>query len=168
MAQSAIALAAIGYEVELADSLLEEAIRLNPNGMLGWLGGGWAKLYLGDHRTAIDYFQRALRLSPLAPSIFFAHGGLASANFFLGNYEQGLKCAADALRHHPDYVTALRITMACHAMLGNMEAAQKLWPQVALLSPSDRVSKMRKGAPFRRDQDLAKLQEAYRLAGMPE
>jgi TolB-like protein/Flp pilus assembly protein TadD len=168
LAQSAIALAAIGYEVELADSLLEEAIRLNPNGILGWLGGGWAKLFLGDHRTAIDYFQRALRLSPLAPSIFFAHGGLASANFFLGNYEQGLKCAADALRHHPDYVTALRITMACHAMLGNTEAAQKLWPQVALLSPSDRVSKMRKGAPFRRDQDLAKLQEAYRLAGMPE
>jgi TolB-like protein/class 3 adenylate cyclase/Flp pilus assembly protein TadD len=168
LAQSAIALAAIGYEVELADSLLEEAIRLNPNGILGWLGGGWAKLYLGDHRTAIDYFQPALRLSPLAPSIFFAHGGLASANFFLGNYEQGLKCAADALRHHPDYVTALRITMACHAMLGNIEAAQKLWPQVALLSPSDRVSKMRKGAPFRRDQDLAKLQEAYRLAGMPE
>jgi TolB-like protein len=168
LAQSAIVLAAIGYEVELADSLLEEAIRLNPNGVLGWVGGGSAKLYLGDHRTAIDYFQRALRLSPLAPSIFFAHGGLAFANFFLGNYEQGLKCAADALRHHPDYVTALRITMACHAMLGNMEAAQKLWPQVALLSPSDRVSKMRKGAPFRRGQDLAKLQEAYRLAGMPE
>ena len=168
LAQSAIVLATIGYEVELADSLLEEAIRLNPNGVLGWVGGGSTKLYLGDHRAAIDYFQRALRLSPLAPSIFFAHGGLAFANFFLGNYEQGLKCAADALRHHPDYVTALRITMACHAMLGNMEAAQKLWPQVALLSPSHRVSKMRKGAPFRRDQDLAKLQEAYRLAGMPE
>jgi Predicted integral membrane protein len=42
LAQSAIVLTAIGYEVELADSLLEEAIRLNPNGMLGWLGGGWA------------------------------------------------------------------------------------------------------------------------------
>src|SRR5258706_2353601 len=36
LAQSAIVLTSIGYEVELADSLLEEAIRLNPNGMLGW------------------------------------------------------------------------------------------------------------------------------------
>ncbi len=168
LAQSAIVLAAIGYEVELADSLLEEAIRLNPNGMLGWLGGGWAKLYLGDHRTAIDYFHRALRLSPLAPTIFFAHGGLAFAHFFLGNYEEGLKCAGAASRHHPDYVAAQRITMACHALSGNIEAARRLWEQTALLSPSDRVSKMRKGAPFRRDQDLAKLQEAYRLAGMPE
>jgi len=168
LAQSAIVLTAIGYEVELADSLLEEAIRLNPNGMLGWLGGGWAKLCLGDHRTAIDYFHRALRLSPLAPTIFFAHGGLAFAHFFLGNYEEGLKCAGAASRHHPDYVAAQRITMACHALSGNIEAARRLWEQTALLSPSDRVSKMRKGAPFRRDQDLAKLQEAYRLAGMPE
>jgi adenylate cyclase len=168
LAQSAIVLTAIGYEVELADSLLEEAIRLNPNGMLGWLGGGWTKTFLGDHRTAIDYFHRALRLSPLAPAIFFAHGGLAFAHFFLGNYEEGLKCAADALRHHPDYVAALRVAMACNALSGNIEAARRLWEQTALLSPSDRVSKMRKGAPYRRDQDLAKLQEAYRLAGMPE
>ena len=168
LAQSAIVLAAIGYEVELADSLLEEAIRLNPNGMLGWLGGGWTKTFLGDHRTAIDYFHRALRLSPLAPGIFQAQAGLAFAHFFLGNYEEGLKCAADALRHHPSFVGALRATMACHAMSGNIEAAQKVWRQLALLSPSDRVSKMRKGAPFRRDQDLAKLQKAYRLAGMPE
>jgi TolB-like protein len=168
LAQSAIVLAAIGYEVELADSLLEEAIRLNPNGMLGWLGGGWTKTFLGDHRTAIDYFHRALRLSPLAPAIFFAYGGLAFAHFFLGNYEEGLKCAGAASRHHPDYVAAQRITMACHALSGNIEAARRLWEQTALLSPSDRVSKMRKGAPFRRDQDLAKLQKAYRLAGMPE
>ena len=166
LAQSAIVLIAIGYEVELADSLLEEAIRLNPNGMLGWLGGGWAKLYLGDHRTAIDYFHRALRLSPLAPGIFQAQAGLAFAHFFLGNYEEGLKCAADALRHHPDYVPALRIAMACNARLGNIEAAQKLWQQLALLSPSKRVSEIRMRGW--RDQDIAKLQEAYRLAGMPE
>ena len=168
LAQSAIVLTAIGYEVELADSLLEEAIRLNPNGMLGWLGGGWTKTFLGDHRTAIDYFHRALRLSPLAPAIFFAHGGLAFAHFFLGNYEEGLKCAADALRHHPDYVAAQRITMASHALSGNIEAARRLWEQTALLSPSDRVSETRKRFPLRRDQDLEKLQKAYRLAGMPE
>jgi adenylate cyclase len=109
-----------------------------------------------------------LRLSPLAPAIFFAHGGLAFAHFFLGNYEEGLKCAADALRHHPDYVAAQRITMASHALSGNIEAARRLWEQTALLSPSDRVSETRKRFPLRRDQDLEKLQEAYRLAGMPE
>jgi adenylate cyclase len=129
---------------------------------------GGRKTILGDHQTAIDYFQRALRLSPLDPRIFFAQVGLAYACLFVGSYEEGLNHAAAASRHHPNYVPALRIAMACNALSGNIEAAQKLWRQVALLSPSDRVAETRKRIALRRDQDLAKLQQAYRLAGMPE
>jgi TolB-like protein/class 3 adenylate cyclase len=168
LAQSAVVLFSKRDEAELAGSLLDEAIRLDPNGVLGWLYGGWAKMLLGNHQTAIDYLQRAKRLSPLDPRIFFAQAGLAFAYFFLGNYEEGLTCAADVLRHHPDYVPALRIAMACNALSGNVEAAQKVWRQVALLSPSDRVSETQKRFGLRKDQDLVKLQEAYRLAGMPE
>jgi adenylate cyclase len=157
-----------GHEIELADSLLEEAIRLNPNGMLGWMWGGWAKILVGEHQIAIDYFRRALRLSPLDPMIFSAQNGLSYAYFFLGNYEQGLTCAEALLRHHPDHVGGLRVAMACNALSGNIEAAQKLWEQVAKLSPSDRVSETRNRLGYRRDQDLMRLQEAYRLAGMPE
>jgi adenylate cyclase len=167
LARTALVLTFNSDEVELADSLLDEAVRLDPNGMSGWMWGGWTKSILGDHRTAIDYHQHALRLSPLDVRIIFAHEGLAFAHFFLGNYEEGLKCAADVLRHHPTYVQGLRITMACHAMLGNIEAAQKLWQQVVLLSPSDRVSGTRKRSQWR-DQDVARLEEAYRVAGMPE
>lgn len=167
LAQSAVVLLFNSDEVELADSLLDEAIHLDPNGIMGWMWGGWGKVLLGEHQKAIDYLHRALRLSPLDPRIFSAQILLAYACFFLGKYEEGLKRADDALRHHGSVVAALRIAMACNAMLGNIEAAQKLWRQVALLSPSDRVSETRKRAPFR-DQDLAKIQEAYRLAGMPE
>jgi len=167
MARSALVLMSASHEVELADSLLEEAIRLDPNRMDGWMWGGWAKVSLGDHQTAIDYFQRALRLSPLDPRIFYAQAGLAYAYFFLGSYEKGLKCAATALHHHANFVPALRAAMACNALSGNIEAAQKIWQQVALLSPSDRVSETRKRVAYR-DTDLAKIQEAYRLAGMPE
>jgi tetratricopeptide (TPR) repeat protein len=113
-----------GDEVELANSLLEEAILLDPNGTSGWLYGGFAKMYLGNHQTAIDYFQRALRLSPLDPRIF----------------QEGLKCAANSLRHQPSYLPSLRAAMVCNAASGNIEAAQKLWQQVAPRTPSDRVS----------------------------
>jgi tetratricopeptide (TPR) repeat protein len=115
-------------------------------------------LPLGDHQTGIDYFQRALRLSPLDPRIFYAQAGLAYAYFFLGSYEKGLKCAATALRHHANHVPALRVAMACNALSGKIEAAQKLWRQVALLSPSDRVSETRKRSGYR-DQELAKLRK---------
>ena len=45
-------------------------------------------------------------------------------------------------------------------MSGNIEAAQKIWRQVALLSPSDRISNIPFRAALRRDQDRAKLDEA--------
>ena len=167
LARSAYVLFAEGGEIKLADSLLDEARRLDPNGMSGWLWGGYTKAILGYHQTGVNYLRHALRLSPLDPRIFAAQNGLAYAYFFLGNYAEGLACAADALRHHPDYVSSMRAVMACHAMLGNEEAAQKLWSQVARLSPTDRVSETRKRFPWG-DQNIAKLMEAYRLAGMPE
>jgi adenylate cyclase len=167
LAQSAMSLLFNSDEVELADRLLDDALRFDPNGMLGWMWGGWAKMLLGDHETAICYYHRALRLSPLDPRIYSAQTGLGYAYFFLADYQEGLKWATDALRHHPGQVPALRAAMACNVRLGNIEAAQAIWAQIALLSPSDRVSETRKRAPYR-DRDLAKLQEAYRLAGMPE
>jgi adenylate cyclase len=168
LSQAALALLFCGNKVEFADSLFEEAIRLDPNGVLAWIWGGWAKVLLGDHRTAIKYSQHALRLSPLDPRVSFAELHLASAHFFLGNYEEGLRFGTSFMRRVPNHPGSLRIAMACNVLHGNTEAAQSLCRQLAVLSPTDRVSETRKRSPYRREQDLAKLQEAYRIAGMPE
>ena len=93
---------------------------------------------------------------------------LAYAHFFLGNYEEGLRFAASYSRRFPNNVAGLRAAIACNVLLGNTEAAKSLWRELAVLSPSDRVSETRKRGGYRRDQDVAKLQEAYRIAGMPE
>jgi tetratricopeptide (TPR) repeat protein len=168
LAHSAIALMFCGDEVEFADSLFEEAIRLDPNGVVAWVWGGWAKVLLGDHHTAIKYAQHALRLSPLDPRVTFAELGLAFAHFFLGNYDEGLRFATSHLRRLPHSPTGLRAAMVCNVLLGHTKAAKSLWRQVAVLSPTDRVSETRKRTPFRRDQDVAKWREANRIAGMPE
>jgi len=167
LAQSANALMHSGGEVEFADSLLEEAIRLDPNNVFAWVQGGWAKILLGDHHTAIKCAQRAQRLSPIDPRIAFAEWVLAYAHFFLGNYEDALKFAASLARRVPTFPPHLRITLACNVCLGNTELAKSLWRELAVLSPSDRVSETHKRFPGR-PQDVAKLQEAYRNAGMPE
>jgi adenylate cyclase len=169
LAGSAIALMSSGGEVEFANSLFEEAIRLDPNGVLAWVAAGRAKVLLGDHRAAIKYCQQALRLSPLDPRVLFAEIHLAYAHFFLGNYEEGLRLATAHLRRLPNHPYALRVAIACNALGGYTEAAQKLWRQLSVLSPTDRVSET--GTRWRfpgRPQDIAKLQEAYRIAGMPE
>jgi adenylate cyclase len=158
----------IGGEVEFADSLFDEAIRLDPNGVLAWVWAGWAKVLLGDHHTAIKYCQHALRLSPLDPRVWFADLHLSNAHFLLGNHEEGLRFAMSFLRRDPNNPGARRLAMACNVLLGNIDAAKSLWRQLAVISPTDRVSETRKRTPYRRDQDVAKFQEAYRIAGMPE
>jgi len=167
LTNSATCLLFTGGEVEFAHSLYEEAIRLDPNGLIAWIWGGWAKILRGDHQTAIDYAQRAQRLSPIDPRIALAEQVLAFAHFFLGNYEDGLKCATSLARHIPSHFVHLRIAMACQVHLGNLEAAKGLLQELVVRSPSVCVSETPRRFPGR-PQDVAKLQEAYRIAGMPE
>ena len=158
----------VGGEVERADSLFSEAIRLNPNGMEAWTYGGWAKIFLGQHQTAFDYFHRAIRLSPADPRIFQARSGAAISLFFIGDYEEGRKYALEGLRYHPNDLTSLRAAVGCSAFIGDMRAAQEFLRQLVALSPSERISALRKRAPYRREEDYLKLEQSYRLVGMPE
>ena len=129
---------------------------------------GYAKILLGDYHTAIKYAERAQRLSPIVDArVAFAEQVLAFAHFFLENYEEGLKFATSHARRVPSSLGHLRIAMACNVYLGNIKAAKSLWRELAVLSPSDRVYETSKRHPGR-PQGVAKLQEAYRLAGMPE
>ncbi len=168
LTNSATCLMNCGGEVEFAHSLYEEAIRLDPNGLIAWIWGGWAKVLRGDHQTAIKYAQRAQRLSPIDPRIGFADQVLAFAHLFLGNYDDGLECAKSLARRLPSSTPAsLRASIACNIYLGNIEAAKSLWRELAMIAPSARISstlKLFRGRP----QDAAKLREAYRVAGMPE
>jgi adenylate cyclase len=158
-----------GGEVEYSHSLFEEAIRLDPNCVLAWVWGGRTKIMMGDHHTAIKYCKYALRLSPLDPRALFAEINLAYAHFFLTDYEEALKCAVSFGRRHPNDLGYLRAAVVCNVLLGNTEAAKSLCRELLVRSPSDRVSEtgMRHRFPGR-PQDIAMLQEAYRIAGMPE
>ena len=129
--------------------------------------GGAVKMFLGHHQTAIDYVQRAMRLSPLDPRIFFAQNTFAFANFFLGNYETSLKFATEALRFHPNFLSALRLAMACSALRGDVKAAREFWRRITVHHPNDRVSDVRKRFPYQ-EEDYRKFEDALRVAGMPE
>jgi tetratricopeptide (TPR) repeat protein len=157
-----------GGEVEFPNSLFEEAIRLDPNNVFAWVWGGWAKMLLGEHHKAIKYAERAQRLSPIVDArVANVDAVPGFAHFFLGNHEEGLKFAASFARRAPLNLGHLRLTILCNVYLGNTEAAKSLWRELAVRSSSERVSDLPKRFPAR-PQDVAKMQEAYRIAGMPE
>jgi TolB-like protein/class 3 adenylate cyclase len=155
-------------EVEESAALLSRAITLDPNLAIARHCSGWVYLYLGDVDAAIEQFQVASRLSPLSPRIFIVQTGLAYAHFFAGRNDEASTWAATAIGQQPNYLAAQRITMACHAMSGRIEEAGEICVRLMQLNPALRISRIKERTRFRRAEDIERLAQAYRIAGMPE
>src|SRR5690606_8682380 len=112
--------------------------------------------------------NKALELSPLDPLIFRAYAGIAYAHFFAGREDEALLWAEKALRERPDWLTALRIGAASHAIAGQLEKAHALVRRMRELDPAVSLSNLGNVIPLRRSSDLEKWSGALRKAGMLE
>ncbi|WP_334392159.1 adenylate/guanylate cyclase domain-containing protein [Bradyrhizobium sp. AZCC 2262] len=163
------ALAVVVRDLEAGAGLIDRALVLNSNFAEAWSFDGWVKNWLGEPEAAIERFARAMRLSPLDPSLLRMPSGTAHAHFFLGHYDEAASWAAMALQHNADYQPGLRIAAASNAMAGRPEKAHKALARLRLLNPTLRVSTLKDVlGPFRRAEDLLRYEEGMRQAGLPE
>src|SRR6266850_3007745 len=93
--------------------------------------------------AAIERFARAMRLSPLDPSLLRMRSGTAFAHFLLGRYDEAVSWAAMALQDNPDYQPGLRVAAASNAMAGRPEQAHKAMARLRQLNPELRVSTLK-------------------------
>jgi TolB-like protein len=169
LASGGWALTVVVRDLEVGAGLIDRALVLNSNWAEAWSFGGWVKNYLGEPELAIKLFARAMRLSPLDPSLLRMPSGTAHANFFLGRYDEAVSWAAMALQDNADYQPGLRIAAASNAMAGRPEQAHKALARLRLLNPTLRVSTLKDVlGPFRRAEDLSRYEEGLRRAGLPE
>jgi len=169
LSNAGIALAHVGRDLNAGVILVERAIVANPNLVVAWHWGGWIKIWLGEPETAIERFERAMRLSPIDPSVPRMHNGMAHAHFFAGRYHDAVSSSARALQDLPDFHDAMRMAAASNALAGNLEQAQVVIARLLQLDPDLRISGLRTlQGPYRRPEDHAKYEEALRKAGLPE
>jgi adenylate cyclase len=76
--------------------------------------------------------------------------------------------AANVVRQQPNYLAGLRVMMACHAVAGRIDEARRACAAAMRIDPTQRISISNVRGPFRRPQNLDKLAQAFRIAGMPE
>jgi TolB-like protein/class 3 adenylate cyclase/Tfp pilus assembly protein PilF len=167
LARAGCALTYLAGEVEEGAALFSRAINLDPNLAEARHWRGWIHLYLGDVDAAVEQFHVALRLSPLDPRIFWVQTGLAYAHFFAGRNDEASTWAATAIGQHPNYLSALFIRMACHAISGRIKESRETCARILQLKPGLRISRIKRGTLFRR-ADNERLALAYQIAGMPE
>jgi TolB-like protein/Flp pilus assembly protein TadD len=168
LAKAGMALAYVLGEVEAGAALLSRALNLDPNLFSARHWGGWTHIYLGEGDAAIEQFQVALRLSPLDPRIYSAQTGMAFAQFFAGRYEDAASWARIALRQQPKFLSAHRVMIASHAASGRFDEARQACLLALQIDPTQRISGIADRSPFRRSEDIERLAQAFRIAGMPE
>ena len=165
---SGYALAYVARDLEAGAALIDRALVLNSNLAEAWNFGGWVKIFLGEPEPAIERFARAMRLSPLDRWVAGTRGGSAFAHFFLGRYDEAASWAAMALQDNPDFQPGLRIAAASNAMAGRPEQARKAVVRLRKLNPAVRVSTLKDVMGPWSTEDLSRLEEGLRRAGLPE
>lgn len=94
--------------------------------------------------------------------------GTAAVHFFAGRYAEASSWAEAAARDQPNHIIAACIVAATGALAGRLAEAGTAVTRLCQLEPTLRASNLKDLIPFRRSEDLAKLAEGLRKAGLPE
>jgi TolB-like protein/class 3 adenylate cyclase/Tfp pilus assembly protein PilF len=163
-----LTLSALAQDYEAGLAALDRALALNVNSAQALSQSGFVRAFVGDWRTAIEHFTRAIRLSPLDQGMSYTLDGLALAHMMAGDYEEALKFAMRSLREMPRNASAHRHVAASLALLGRSEEARAAMPALLAVTPSLTISSMRKGSPFRDAAFLERYMWGLKEAGLPE
>jgi TolB-like protein len=161
---------ALGYvvgEVDAAVAFIDRALVLNPNLAGAWWASGWTRVYRGEPDVAINHFARAMRLSPLDPHMISMQGGTAFAHFIAHRDDEALSWAERALRAQTN-MASLEIMTASNALMGRTAEARANVGRLRDLIPTLRLSTVKDWVRFCRPEDLARLEDGMRKAGLPE
>jgi tetratricopeptide (TPR) repeat protein len=161
------ALAFVAHEFDDAAVFMDRGLVVNPNSAQGWTLSGWLRVWRGEPELALEHIARAMRLSPLDPSMYGMHGAMAYAHFLATRYGLASSWADKSMRENPNFLLAICMSSASNALAGRLEQAQKGLARALECGPDLHISNLKDLAPFCRAKDLAAFAKGLRKAGLP-
>jgi TolB-like protein len=168
LARSGHALALLVGDLDSGAAFIDRALALDPNLARAWYASGWVRVYRGELDVAIEHQARAMRLSPLDPTLYHMQVGTALAHMLAGRFDEATSWAERAYREEPNYHPAAIVTAASNALAGRMEEARRAIERLRQIDPTLRISNLKERHPIRRPDDLARFADGLRMAGLPE
>jgi TolB-like protein/class 3 adenylate cyclase len=162
------ALVHAAFELENGAAIIERAIELNPHLAIAWHLSGTVQAFLGEPEIAIEHVTRAMRLSPLDPGLWAMQSAIALAHFIAGRYDEAISWGEKAIREGTNFLPVFRVAAASRALAGRPEEARQALRRMLQIDPTSRISNGPEHALFRRLQDVTRLEEGLRMAGLPE
>jgi adenylate cyclase len=166
LALGAFVIAMVEHDRETAFEAFERALALSPSSALTLFLGGICLAYGCEAERAIDWAERALRLSPFDRLTFCAYHALAIRNFLRGRYLEAANAGRRAVQSNPGLSVSHCLLVAPLAKLGRTEEAKAVAARVLALQPY--FSSGGFCAALVLPAALATpLMEAWRSAGLP-
>ncbi len=117
-------LAYLGQDRNAGLAAADRAVRLAPYSAQALFHAGWLRVCVGDAPAAIALLERAMRLSPLDPTMFYIMTALGVAHFTAGRYAAAAALARKGIEGRATYLPAHRLLAASLAHLGAHDAAR--------------------------------------------
>jgi adenylate cyclase len=156
----------VAHDRITAFEAFERALALSPSSALTLFAGSVVMGYAGEAERAIEWAERALRISPNDRLNYFSYHSLALGHFLLGRYADAAAAARRALQAAPGFSVSHSLLVAPLVKLGSLEDAKEAAAQVVVLQPS--FSAQGFCAALALPPKLAEpLAEAWRRAGLP-
>ena len=162
------ALVFFGQDLDQALVTLDRAITLSPNSAQALGAAGWAYCWSHQPEIAINYFQRAMRLSPLDPQLGQMLTGLGTAHLIAGRTERALPILLRAVKENQNYASGYRFLTLAFTRLGRHEEARAAARRLLEIEPAYRVSRSSRIRPWSEPAFIAEFEAAQLQAGLPE
>jgi adenylate cyclase len=167
LALAAFALAQIAHDMPAASKAFEQALAVSPSCFLALTLGAAAFGWKAQAERAIEWGERALRVSPFDRLLYEAAHGIALGNFLLGRNDKSADAARLAIQVRPQYSTSHVLLAAALSRGGRIEDAKVAAARALRLRPEFSTSGL--CAALAIPPSLATpLSEALRAAGLPE
>lgn len=156
-----------GHDHDAGFAALEAALAVSPSSAITYNVGGVMFGWAGEAERAIEWGERAMRLSPFDPWAWSAFHAFALGHFHRGRYEEAARAARKAVQLNPGHSISHMLLVAPLAKLGRLKEAEVAAARVLELQPGFRYSRQFSGvdcAPAL----AASLGEALHAAGLPE
>jgi TolB-like protein/class 3 adenylate cyclase len=156
-----------GRQYDRANSLMEDAVKLNPNDAGNWNRRGWVALMCHEPERSIQSFEYGLALDPLTNRRGISWNGMAFAYFILGQYDKGREFAEKSVELNAD-VHSLPALIANEVRSGRLANAHHRAAQLITINPGFRASHSHHLFPVRSPEFHRLLADALSEVGISE
>jgi adenylate cyclase len=172
--QSALALDAMASvhsylgEVDAAAAAARSALAIDPSISAAYGTLANALAFAGKADEAITVYEACRQLSPRDPDRSSALMGFCNALFVAARYDEAVVAARQHQVLRPNWYGSQALLAVCNAQLGRLEDARKAATELVRQVPHFSLDGARRRSFFKRPEDVMRMIDGLRLAGIPE